>query len=64
MFAHIDIEYSLEDEEKFDIDFDIFNEQINNAKELLKYVMEVCVSISKEYDNDSIHLSVNWMFDK
>ena len=64
MFAHIDIEYSLEDEEKFDIDFDFFNEQINKAKELLKYVMEVCVSISKEYDNDSIHLSVNWMFDK
>ena len=39
-------------------------ELINKAKELLKYVMEVCVSISKEYDNDSIHLSVNWMFDK
>ena len=64
MFAHIDIEYSLEDEEIFDIDFEFLNRQINNAKELLKCVMEVCVSISKEYDNDSIHLTINWKFDK
>ena len=64
MFAHIDIEYSLEDEEIFDIDFVFLNKQINGAKELLKYVMEVCVFISKEYDSDSIHLNVNWMFDK
>lgn len=64
MFAHIDIEYSLEEEEIFDINFEFLDEQINNAKKLLKYVMEVCVLISKEYDNDGIHLTVNWMFDK
>lgn len=64
MFAHIDIEYSLEEEEIFDIDFEFLNKQINSAKELLKCVMEVCVLISKEYNQDSIHLTINWMFDK
>lgn len=26
--------------------------------------METCVDISNAYDRDSIHLSVNWIFDK
>lgn len=64
MYAHIDIIYSLEEKEIFDIDFDFLNEQINKAKSFIKYAMETCVDISNAYDGDSIHLSVNWIFDK
>ena len=64
MYAHIDIEYSLEEEEIFDQDFEFLDEQINNAKKLIKYMMETCVEISKEYDADSIHLGINWLYDK
>ena len=64
MYAHIDVEYSLEKEEIFDIDFEFLNEQIKNTKELIKYMMETCVEISKEYDEDSIHLGINWLYDK
>lgn len=64
MFAHIDINYSLEEEEIFDMDFEFLNKQINDAKKIIKYMMEICVEISKEYDGDSIHLSINWLFDK
>lgn len=64
MYAHIDIEYSLEEEEIFDIDFEFLNEQINKAKSFIKYVMKTCVEISNEYDGDSIHLSINWIYDK
>lgn len=64
MYAHIDIEYSLEEEEIFDIYFEFLNEQINKAKSFIKYVMKTCVEISNEYDGDSIHLSINWIYDK
>ena len=64
MYAHIDIDYSLEEEEIFDIDFEFLNKQIKISKELIKYVMRTCVEISKEYDGDSIHLAINWIHDK
>ena len=64
MYAHIDIEYSLEEEEIFDIDFEFLNKQIEQAKKLINYVMEICVEISKEYDGDSVHISINWIYDK
>ncbi len=64
MYAHIDIEYSLEEEEIFDIDFKFLNEQINKAKIFIKHVMKTCVEISSEYDGDSIHIAINWIYDK
>ena len=64
MYAHIDIEYSLEEEEIFDIDFEFLNEQIKNSKGLIKFMMKTCVEISKEYDGDGIHLGINWLYDK
>lgn len=64
MYAHIDIEYSLEKNEIFDIDFEFLNEQIKKAKTFIKYVMKICVDISNEYDGDSIHLADNWIYNK
>lgn len=64
MYAHIDIIYSLEEEEIFDIDFEFLNEQINKAKSFIKYTMETCVDISIACDGDSINLAENWTFDK
>lgn len=64
MYAHIDVEYSLEEEELFDPDFEFLNEQIENAKKLIKCMMQFCVEISKECDDDSIGLGTNWLFDK
>lgn len=64
MFAHIDINYSLEEEEIFDIDFEFLNNQINKSKEYIKFAMKTCVEISKKYDEDSIHLGINWIYDK
>ena len=64
MYAHIDIKYSLEEEEIFDIDFNFLNEQIKESKELIKYIMQTCVEISKEYDEDSVHLGIKWLFDE
>ena len=54
----------VEEEEIFDIDFEFLNEQIKNAKKLIKYMMETCVEISKEYDGDSVHLGIKWLYDK
>lgn len=64
MYAHIDINYSLEEEEIFDMDFEFLNNQIKKSKEYIKFVMKTCVEISKEYDGDSIHLGINWIYDK
>ena len=64
MYAHIDVEYSLEIEDLFDLDFEFINEQIENAKIIIKYMMQVCVDISKEYDDDIIGLKTSWLFDK
>ena len=64
MYAHIDVEYSLENEDLFDLDFEFLNEQIENAKIIIKYMMQVCVDISKGYDDDIIGLKTSWLFDK
>lgn len=64
MYAHIDIKSSLEYGDVFDIDFEFLNKQIIKSKELIDYVMETCVKISKEYDNDVLHLAINWKYDK
>ena len=64
MYAHIDIDYSLEEEEIFDIDFEFLNNQIKKSKEFLKFAMSTCVELSKEYDDDSIHLATNWIYDR
>ena len=64
MYAHIEIKSSLEDRDIFDIDFEFLNKQIMKSKELIDYVMEICVKISTEYDNDKLHLAINWKYDK
>ena len=57
MYAHIEISYSLESEEIFDIDFDFLNELLHNSLSLLNLIIEMCVEISINYDNNSLFLS-------
>lgn len=64
MYAHIDIKYSLEEGDIFDIDFELLNSLFDESLELLNYIMDQCVNISEKYDGDILCLRINRMYDK
>ena len=64
MYAHIEIEYSLEEEDIFDLDFDFLNQQLVLSLDLLDYVMNLCKVFSEKYDNDILKLKISNRFNK
>lgn len=64
MYGHIEIKYSLEVEDIYDIDFEFLKSQILLFLKMLNYIMKECVELSKKYDNDKLKLQINWIFDK
>lgn len=62
MYAHIDIVYSLEEGDLFDIDVDALIEQLDNSLELIRYIMILCEKLSEKYDRDSLHIKMKNMF--
>lgn len=64
MYAHIEIEYSLEEEDVFDLDFEFLNQQIELSVKLLDYIMNVCEILSIKYDNDLLKLRIINIFKK
>lgn len=64
MYGHIEIKYSLEIEDIYDKNFEFLNTQILLSKKVLNYIMEECVKLSKEYDDDKLGLHFSWSFDK
>lgn len=64
MYAHIEIEYSLEEEDIFDLDFDFLNQQLVLSLDLLDYVMNLCEVFSEKYDNDILKLKISNRFNK
>ena len=64
MYGHIEIKYSLEIEDIYDKNFEFLNTQILLSKKILNYIMEECVKLSKEYDDDKLGLHFSWNVDK
>lgn len=62
MYAYIDIVYSLEEGDLFDINVDALIEQLDNSLELIKYIMILCEKLSGKFDGDSLHIKMKNMF--